>query len=352
MLERMARHIGPGNKLPTVRDLCKTMRISRYTMDAALNDLESRGLLSRKHGSGLYVTSLAHVRRVALVLRRDILESSRGRPDSTHLIIDALRSESAQRNAILTCYSYAPDFDRDRLGPQPIEWDIQNGRVDALILTGLAAEDIKRFDNQGIPSVVFSGDVVQHSYQVKWDSQAVVIKGVQALVKHGRERIALAYPTHADNTAYGDALSIFGQSMHKAGLKVDSQWLLPFTADNVSLRSLEAFRQFHKFWAQSHHPNALLSLDDQYTAGVLHAAEFLHINVPEDLMIASHANKGMNLFGDHRVLRIEYDMAEVATKLLQTLEELMSEGKTAGVMHRVAPKVVWSDKPESLNSPA
>lgn len=346
MLERMARHLGPGNKLPTVRDLCKSMRISRYTMDAALNDLEAQGLLFRKHGSGLYVTSLVQTRRIALVQRRDIAESGQSSATSTHLLIDSLRTEGARRNAMLTCYSYVANHDTGQFGPQPIEWDVHNGRVDGIILGGLTFEQSKQILTLGLPCVLLSGEGGAFPVQVTFDWPAMIFKGVRALAQNGRRRIGLAYPVHADKSAYGNSLDIFREAMREVGAMDDCRWHMPFSADEVRLRSLDASRQFHKIWGGAERPDAVLSLDDQFTAGLLHAAELLHVNIPADLLVASHANKGLNLFDDHGVIRIEYDMVEVAGKALGALDDLLADRK-AGMVQAVPPRVVWPNPARS-----
>jgi DNA-binding LacI/PurR family transcriptional regulator len=350
MLERMARHIGPGNKLPTVRDLCKTMQISRYTMDAALNDLEAQGLLARKHGSGLYVTSLVQTRRIAFVVRRDIIESSKGAADSTHLIIDGLRAEGARRNTLLTCYSYDPNHDKEKFGLQPIEWDVQNGRVDGVIVGGLNATQGNPLQTLGIPCVVISGDVDHRAVQVRYDFPAMISKGAQALLQAGRRRVGLAYPVRANNSAFGDSLELFRQSMREMGIEEDSRWLMPFSADEVRIRALEASRQFHRLWERPDRPDALLSLDDQFTAGLLHAVEVLRVEIPGDLLVASHANKGLNLFDHHSVIRIEYDMGDIAARLLGALDDLIA-GRKATPVQSVPPQVIWPDADFTSTAP-
>jgi DNA-binding LacI/PurR family transcriptional regulator len=342
MLERMARHVGAGNKLPTVRDLCKTMRISRYTMDTALNDLEAQGLLYRKHGSGLYVTSLVQTRRIALVIRRDIIESSKGSADSTHLIIDGLRAEGARRNTMLTCYSYDPNHDKEKFGLQPIEWDVQNGRVDGIIIGGLTFDQGKPLQALGLPCVVFSGDVGHFVAQVRYDFPAMISKGVQAIFQAGRRRVGLAYPVRADNSAFSDSLELFHQALREMGVEEDSRWLMPFSANDVRIRALEASRQFHRLWERSDRPDALLSLDDQFAAGLLHAAEVLRVNIPTDLLVVSHANKGLNLFDNHPVIRIEYDMEEIARRLLGALDDLFA-GRNMAPIQSVPPQVIWPE---------
>lgn len=343
MLERLIRQVGPGGKLPRVRDLCKTMEISWYTVDAALKDLENRGLLYRKHGSGLFVAPLVKTRRIAMVRRRDIVEGSQGHADSHFLLIDSLRSEGRERNAMLTCYTYDPQHDKEQCGPQPIEWDIQNGRVDGIILAGMDNDQCEQIQAIGVPCAIFSGDVAHLSAQVCWDHSAMVEMGVRSLLREGRRKIGLAYAVHADGSAYANSLELFGQALRKEGIEEDPRWRMPFSAEMVRLRALDASRRFHQLWDSKEHPDALLSLDDQYTAGLLHAAEMLHVRIPRDLLVASHSNKGLNLFGETSVARLEFNLQEIARRLLQNLDDLLV-GRSVPAVQSVPPELVYSGR--------
>lgn len=48
--------LAPGDKMPTVRQLQKKFEVSTYTVFSAFNLLEKQGLVSRKHGSGCYLS--------------------------------------------------------------------------------------------------------------------------------------------------------------------------------------------------------------------------------------------------------------------------------------------------------
>ena len=49
----------PFDQLPTVVELTKKYHVSRTTIEQAMDDLEKRGLVSRKRGSGVYVKKVA-----------------------------------------------------------------------------------------------------------------------------------------------------------------------------------------------------------------------------------------------------------------------------------------------------
>lgn len=61
----IAHDYQPGDKLPSEEELAKQLGISRGTMRQALGNLESEGVIARRHGAGTFVTAMAkgHVRR-------------------------------------------------------------------------------------------------------------------------------------------------------------------------------------------------------------------------------------------------------------------------------------------------
>ncbi|MBC8503563.1 MAG: GntR family transcriptional regulator [Chloroflexi bacterium] len=56
LLERIATgELVPGERLPSERELSKTLNVSRMTLRAALRELDNKGLLARRTGDGTYV---------------------------------------------------------------------------------------------------------------------------------------------------------------------------------------------------------------------------------------------------------------------------------------------------------
>lgn len=55
VLENQIRKMRHGERLPVVRDLMRKLKVSQNTIDHALAKLESRNLITRRWGSGIYV---------------------------------------------------------------------------------------------------------------------------------------------------------------------------------------------------------------------------------------------------------------------------------------------------------
>ncbi len=57
LLEKQLRKLRPGDRLPPVRQLLRQLQISQSTLDRALAELQERGLIVRRRGSGIYASA-------------------------------------------------------------------------------------------------------------------------------------------------------------------------------------------------------------------------------------------------------------------------------------------------------
>src|SRR5580658_8081450 len=53
----MSRRISPGEKLPSVRELARRLKLHANTVSACYQDLAKRGWVSQRRGSGVFVRS-------------------------------------------------------------------------------------------------------------------------------------------------------------------------------------------------------------------------------------------------------------------------------------------------------
>ncbi len=78
------------------------MRVSRSTLDTALNDLEIRGLLYRRRGSGVYVSPFVQTRRIGIVFGQGVF--ARQAESFFTMLLNKIRPEGKKHNCLITYY--------------------------------------------------------------------------------------------------------------------------------------------------------------------------------------------------------------------------------------------------------
>ena len=118
------------------------------------------------------------------------------------------------------------------------------------------------------------------------------------------------------------------------------EWAGTVQGGNMVEATEAGYREFKALWnAHREKPDGLVSCDDYATRGVLQAMREMGVVPGKHLHIASHANKGLDLFGGTPVICIEFDLAEIAAALIDLLMGCMDgKGMKATVM--VSPHVV------------
>ena len=85
-----------------------------------------------------------------------------------------------------------------------------------------------------------------------------------------------------------------------------------------------------------------MCVDDNITVGMLRAAGALGVRVPQDLKIASHANRGASEFGSTSVIKIEFDVDKIAATMVDYLGTLMTGNMPEPSVVVVQPELVES----------
>jgi GntR family transcriptional regulator len=99
----LSGEVGPGETLPSLRQLAADLRVSVITVTRAYNDLAAEGLVHSEHGRGFVVLELEPGRASAALLARvdDALREVRGAArharlnlTDTHARLDEIWSEN------------------------------------------------------------------------------------------------------------------------------------------------------------------------------------------------------------------------------------------------------------------
>lgn len=310
-----------GDRLDAEAKLARRFGVSVFTVREALSALAREGLIERRHGSGTYVTDRRDRQHVAVLVEQDLTD-----PRASQFVKQV--AFQARRAALDRGYRARLYVGHSRIGenvsaglscPEFFE-DLDAGRLLGIMTfaTPLHAEWVDRIQATGLPLVGSFG--VQRP-QIIHDFVGMVREGVRYLVESGRDRLAVL-TTVRDRDERLNVGEPVREMCSLHGLAEESVRVV-YGLDPAD--PIAGWRAFQRAWSDANRPEGLLVTDDVLFAGVLQGILAAGVRIPDELLVATHANVGLTPPAPFPVLRLEFDPAEFARThvdcLLRQIEE-------------------------------
>lgn len=323
----MAKDLGANAKLPAVKDLCRTGRVSVSTLDRVLRQLEGDGIVRRKHGHGIYVTPHVHQKTIGLVSGADIFAPY----FSSYWvqILQAARACTQQSQNHFRFYLDLPHNTDSAVTRYDLLDDLRAERLDGLLFyCATEPHQLEQLLRWNIPIVDLSGSSAS-THKILDDHTAMIALAVQSLKTAGCARLA-----HLGMLAPG----AFQAAVETANLTWQRDWDWDYRqiAHEIPHTTRE---EFGYRWIKRIHgaanpaspdglPDGLVSSDDTMTRGALMALREVGGEAGRRLKIASHANKGSPILKpyEEQLTLIEFDPEEIVKTAFDMLLLLM-DGK-------------------------
>ncbi|MDX1932550.1 MAG: GntR family transcriptional regulator [Capsulimonadales bacterium] len=346
-LAERARRLGPGAQLPQFRQLRTELEVSGTTLIAALDALEARGILVRRHGVGIFVARDVHHRNVALLTApRLFYRDENASPFWQQFVRRAwLRAATSGMHFALHFVDADEHDEATDADGAPVSLgdilaaDLRQGVIHGVLGVGLPACAVQWLTRRGIPLVAFAGYA---PYAVMTDEALGVQLAVKTLFDRGARRIALWTTSERDGTvrtAYRQALEMRGLADDPSLVNGGRE------ADTIvsSLREGERIARdvFGPGRDPRNRPDAVYCAEDTLTRGALPWLFRTGIRIGVDLPFATHANTGSPLlFGwEDYLIRIENDPARVIEEMFRLLTAQM-DGRTPSEERVILPPTV------------
>jgi len=338
-ISEMARRLGVGAKLPTVRELGRSFGVSQMTLNVALGRMEEQDIISRRHGSGVFVAEgigcRSRARNIVLLCSYQVMRSV-GHSIFWDMLIEHSRERAASHNETCQLHLTNPSREGENALLEGLMADIRSGRVQGVL--GIRLEELVRdwIAEQKVPLVTFAGG---EQWAIGLNGDALIQTGVEQLAKQGCRRIGLWRPLDRHETAEGNIRhghhneTVFRRALDSLGLPFDSCLI------HHGVRELEesgvvpgesnqeqGFRAALRVFGEGAQakPDGLFITDDLMTHGALAAFQKLGLRAGHDVKIASHANHGSPiLMGQDDLTLIEFDPAQLVHEMFSMLETLM-----------------------------
>jgi DNA-binding LacI/PurR family transcriptional regulator len=326
----MAQQRGPGIKLPTLQELCLQFDVAGGTLERALTPLEQRGLLCRKHGSGIYVSPTIHQKAIGVVFGGNIFDSVHYSPFWL-LLLQAVRQQVAERKHQPLAYLDISQSSDGLGGHAHLIEDLENRRLHGLLLLApfSPGDEARQLGSYGVPLVVFGGHAPE--WTVTHDWRPVFSLAARELAMRGCRRVAiLGQTTDRDRQQ-------LEHDLREDGYEGDPvlDWSYPTWARRIlgpltrETLGRELARLMIADRANLPLPDGVVSLDDTMTRGVITALQEAGLQPGRDIHIATVVNKGSPVLEPYtsNLIQIEYDPAADVHAALDMLDILMNGGK-------------------------
>jgi len=325
-LREQAVRLGAGAKMPTVIALRDELGVSMATLDAALRELETQQVITRKHGVGIYVSPQLHQKSVSLVCDSSVFMSA-GHSPVWDILLGAARERARLGGERFELHLAAS---RDELGAplqRGLARDIAEKYVDGVIGVGIMQDAVRWIEAQGVPFVSLFGPAFStRSAAVNIDSERSLELGAQQLAKQGCHRVAL-WPQQPHEDGLGriactERNKSWARSCADYGLQSGPA---SYGSPEMS-QSEQGFELVSACFSQPRvqWPDGILIGDDVLAHGALMAMRQMNVRVGTDVRVVSHANKGSAVLMGHdepmTLLEIDpNELIEAAFRLLESL---------------------------------
>lgn len=369
-IRAMANDLGANAKLPTVSQLRHDLGASISTISGSLQELESSGVIYRRHSIGIFVSPSFNTRKIRVLLDARIVRAPGVSPfwgTLWGLLADEAKNRSGQFKEECIFQVVEPSLQSDQELAHNLLGEYRAGRLHGILCVGLQENLYPLLRPEIAPIVGFGG---HFQWFAETDGARGIRMAVNELAKQGCKNIGLWHhvpsfvPRTPENTERETKL--FRQALSRAKL--------PFQAHLVKERvileneivvetgqeqgyqlALEVFgavspkrnavsRKSSTRSASRENvslPDGLVIAHDLTTDGALLALQELELRVGSDIKIATFGNEGsVVLFRRARQITIiEYNTLQIARAMFDMLETLMSGQTPSRHAKLIAPRL-------------
>ncbi|MDX2066615.1 MAG: GntR family transcriptional regulator [Fimbriimonadaceae bacterium] len=335
-LRRIIDHAAVGDKLPSVRTLMRVSETSQPAVMRALELLEGEGMIERRERSGIFIAPMTGRKRRLILCGPNLFINP---SPFSELLLDALTQPFRAQEGMATVR-----FVNVSLGPVPDDaivglladevWrGIETRAFGSIVVAGVEPRVVRRIEERFGPTVGFGTSA---AYTVNMAMLEACQLGVGALVQGGSRRIALYNtPYLSIREVFRAALRAYGavESLTPVALPVvmpPADLLL--RPQNLFERGLDAAQQLLAS-AATDRPDAVVSMDDMFTQGLILGLEHAGVAVGRDVRIATYANAGSPVLTQwqDRLVQMQFSPQCIADTIHRAADALHDGAEPTGV---------------------
>ncbi|WP_161977752.1 GntR family transcriptional regulator [Dictyobacter kobayashii] len=219
-LRVLASDLGPGSRLPTIRELCSLLNTSSATLTTALDLLENEQIFYRKARHGIFVSDILLKRSIHIVFNISLIASNAASPFWS-LLWGKLAQIVEQRAKVENEYTSFHFLSRP-LGPHQLPDELitllNAPTVDGCLIIGFNSHSDDHVPLLPKPHVVFAGG---GDWMVKHDVIMSARLAADVMVRKNCQRIGYWSAAAEDIDSEFDQAHFFNQALQQQHLPVD-----------------------------------------------------------------------------------------------------------------------------------
>jgi DNA-binding LacI/PurR family transcriptional regulator len=354
-IREMALERGPSAKLPTARQLCDILGTTRATLHNALGELEAQKIITRKQGSGIFVSPALHRKSIAVALNSSLFSGNTATSPFWGIFLGILVGEAQKRSAVTNQDYHFQIVTQEAAWVESLLDSLKTDRLRGVITVGLSSGHLieqARVHDFAIVSYAGSG-----RWQVSTDADEMIRLGARSLADQGGKRIGLwrlvdpAWKPKYDEEVWEERIDVFRQVLAERNLPFDRDLVKDYrhlkSTPNAAVPEIYQSQGYHIAMevfgggGGSPIPDCVLCTDDMMTVGALAALQNLGVAVGRDLKIATQSNVGSLVFYGHedKMTLVDVNPATLAATIFDILERaLAGERPTEGLV-KISPTI-------------
>ncbi|GCE29563.1 hypothetical protein KDA_50470 [Dictyobacter alpinus] len=330
-LRVLASELGPGSRLPTIRELCHTFNTSSATVTTALDLLENEQIFYRKDRQGIFVSDSLFKRSIHIVFNISMIASNASSPFWSLLwgrLVQIAEYRSKTKNEQIS-FHFPWHAMPQQLSDEHIAL-LNSPAADGSLIIGFNAHTMDHVSLLSQPHVVFAGG---GDWMAKYDEAVASRMAADVLIRKHCRRIAYwsAQEQHIDNPSF--QAYYFYRALKACNVPVDLPLFRSISDMTTPMRRSLTYQErgyllVKEIFGSSHmeKPDGIYIADDLVTDGALVAFDELGIHIGRDVEIVSISNVDSPiLFGrtQHMTL-LEQDPESLVKAMFSLLESLMN----------------------------
>ncbi len=327
----------PGDKLFTEKQLCEKFGVSRITVQTALSDLQTDGVIYRVRKGGTFVGEASPVKEsiqpqadsqniIPFVINRDTIASR------TFDIIAGAQEFLQSKSKYLTIHSANGNNETER--------EI----INSLIEQNFKAIMVKPF--HGNANIQFYFDLLKQGVNlvfvdmlpnglsgnvVRSDNFMGGYLATGHLIQNGYRNIAVLHADEDKGPNAPERIRGYKAAHHEHSLTIREEYICALKSLDDNILRNEIPKALDKLLAIKKRPDAIFCTNDMIAFDVFHALKKRNIVVPDDIALIGFDNVALSSKNSVAISTVEQDFHSIgyqAAKLCCETEEKISPGYT------------------------